>query len=241
MFTILIGGYYGAGNIGDEAILECMLGDLRETDKDLKFIITSWKPEWTRQQYNVDAVYWRDIPGLFSAVQRSDLVILGGGGLFQDYWGIDPSTYLRTNYWDITAYGSIPLLAKLYGIPAMIYAAGIGPLKTDLALEHTRMAFENVQVSTLRDQESLGLLRKSGFDMSGKINSPPQILADPVFSLVSSTDDDNFAAEYMNNLYLGYSVEFLGVSLRYWDFSGSNREWLEKIAEGLNQFLESTK
>ena len=89
MAIILIGGYYGAQNIGDVAILQCMLHDIRELNSDLKFIVTSWNPDETKKQYCVESFHWNDIPALFSAIQKSDLVILGGGGLFQDYWGID--------------------------------------------------------------------------------------------------------------------------------------------------------
>src|SRR6266545_7125196 len=116
MPIVLIGGYYGAGNIGDEAILAAMLGDLRSQRPDTSFIVTSWNPEKTRQELDVEAVYWKDISALLDAALRADLVILGGGGIFHDYWGINPETYLRRGFWDLTAFGSLPLLAKLLNI-----------------------------------------------------------------------------------------------------------------------------
>ncbi len=238
MSTILIGGYYGAGNLGDEAILECMLADMRAKEPDLQFIVTSWDVQRTSRQHHVESFHWSDIASLFDAVQRSDLVILGGGGLFQDYWGLDPRSYLRSSYWDITAYGSLPLLAKLNGVPAMIYAVGLGPLTSDTALQHTRMAFENCQLATVRDADSLALLEKSGFDLHAKKTPRVRVLADPVFSLQTTDKDDQEAKEYLERMHLAGKRDILGIVLRYWDFSVSQEDWTRRVALGLKIFLE---
>ncbi len=239
MYTFLIGGYFGAGNLGDEAILECMLKELRLLDKDLNFIVTSWKPEWIEKQHHVQSIHWKDVTGLFDAVQKSDLVILGGGGLFQDYWGLDPTTYLRANAWDITAYGSIPLLANLNNTPSMIYSVGIGPLKSDLARQHTKMIFENCQVVTLRDHDSLSLLEKCGYDLSDTQKTAPKVLADPVFSLTTSKKDEIFADEYLSANRLCEPKKRIGIVLRFWDFLSPQEDWIKNISEGVRMFLET--
>ncbi len=238
MHTYLIGGYYGAGNLGDEAILECMLADLRALEEDAYFFVTSWDPQQTRRRHQVTAVHWKDLPAILDGVKKSDLVILGGGGLFQDYWGIDPLTYLRSNSWDITAYGSIPLIAKLSGIPSMIYAVGIGPLSSELALEHTRIVFENSTIATVRDQESLRLLMQSGYGKGSKKHPAPEVLADPVFSLVPTPKDIREAENIYLGLLLNYHPNILGINLRYWDFSGPHNQWLQNISNGIRNFLD---
>jgi len=236
MINILIGGYYGAGNLGDEAILECMLKDFRALRSDLNFFVTSWNPSQTSKLYNVKAIHWKDLPGLLDAGQHSSLIILGGGGLFQDYWGIDIDTYLRTSYRDITSYGSLPLLANLLGIPCMIYAVGLGPFKSAEALQHTRFAFENCQASTLRDSDSLELLRKSGFFIDNSIPNP-RVLADPVFTLASNKDDDKFVEKLLLDNQIDIHKNLIAVVLRHWDPNGTGLGWLENIATGLNNFL----
>src|SRR5215212_8689124 len=140
MPTLLIGGYYGAGNVGDEAILSTILHDLRRHDPDLNFIVVSYNPEKTRSEFAVESISWYAINAVLDAALRSDLIILGGGGIFHDYWGIDPDKYLRMGYWDITAFGSLPLLAKLLSIPCVILAVGVGPFKSELGRAHTRLA-----------------------------------------------------------------------------------------------------
>ena len=98
MKEILIGGYYGGGNLGDEAILAAILQDLRNLDPSLNYSVVSWDPHLTRKEHEVGAVYWRDIEALVEASRKADLILVGGGGLFQDHWGLDPDTYLRVNH-----------------------------------------------------------------------------------------------------------------------------------------------
>jgi len=241
MPTILIGGYYGAGNIGDEAILAAMVDELRARHSDLTFIVTSWEPEKTAGDLLVEAVHWKDINGLLDAALRADLIILGGGGLFFDYWGLNPDTYLRKDSWDITAYGSLPLLAELLNLPCMIYAIGVGPLKTSLARQHTRLAFERSQVATLRDKESLELLAQTGFDFESRRGRIVEVLPDPVFSLSISSQDEESATVFLKGCGVDENAQLLGISLRYWDFGVALNEWLPCIANGLREFFNQNR
>lgn len=240
MSTILIGGYYGAGNIGDEAILAAMVGELRtqrSNRSNLSFVVTSWEPEKTSKELNVEAIYWKDINALLDAALRADLIILGGGGIFHDYWGIDPETYLRKGFWDITAFGSLPLLAKLLDIPCMICAVGVGPFQTDLARHHTRLAFERCQIATVRDSESLEFLKQTGFDVKDPDGPMVKVLPDLAFSLTTSSADDAQVADFLRRRHIESGTPLLGVSLRYWDLDGPLEEWLPYVANGVREFL----
>jgi polysaccharide pyruvyl transferase CsaB len=240
MPTILIGGYYGAGNIGDEAILASIVGELRAQHSNrsgLSFIVLSWEPEKTSKEFNVEAIHWKNINALLDAALRADLIIVGGGGIFHDYWGIDPDTYLRKGSWDITAFGSLPLLAKLLGIPCMIYAVGVGPFQTDLARHHTRLAFERCQVATIRDNESLEFLKQTGFNVNDPDGPVVNVLPDPVFSLTTSSADEAQVADFLRQRSLESGTPLLGVSLHYWDINGPPEEWLPFVAHGVRKFL----
>ncbi len=237
MPTILIGGYYGAGNVGDEAILEAMVGELRAQRPDLDFLVTSWDPDKTSRDLKVSAFFWKDINALIDAALKADLIILGGGGLFHDYWGIDPDTYLRKAFWDITAFGSLPLLARLLDVPCMIYAVGVGPLQSDLAREHTRLAFERCQAATLRDHESLEILRQTGFNVE-EPGRTIEVLADAVFSFSTQAEEEHWADAFLQDRRIDRDTPLLGVSLLYWDRGGKPEEWLPRVAEGVRLFLE---
>lgn len=233
---VLIGGYYGAGNAGDEAILEAIVTGLRTKKPDLDFMVTSWNPEKTSAELHVEAFHWKDINALLNAAKNADLIILGGGGIFHDLWGFDPELYLRKGSWDISAFGSLPLLAELLEIPCMICGVGVGPLNSQTAQEHTRLAFERCQVATLRDEESLKVLAQTGLD----INAPSReihILPDLVFSLQENEADRQRADEILHSLNLPKGTEILGLSLLYWDIGIEPAEWMARVAEGIRAFL----
>ena len=241
MPVILIGGYYGGGNLGDDAILEAMLGELRAQQPGLSFIVTSWRPDLTANLFGVKAIHWQDVNALLDAGMQANMIILGGGGLFHDYWGFDPESYLRINYWDLSAFGSLPLLAKLLDIPCMIYAVGVGPLKSDLAIEHTRIAFQRSQVATVRDVESLSLLEKIHVNQEFASSPLLKVFPDPVFTLQTHPGDELQVAAFLSQRHIFPDVPLLCISLRYWDLSGPPWIWLPYIAEGINIFLEKNR
>ena len=67
MSTILICGYYGDGNTGDEAILSAMLADLRKQRRNLEFIVVSIRPNETAIQHHVRAIPWTDVPAILDS------------------------------------------------------------------------------------------------------------------------------------------------------------------------------
>ena len=240
MSTILIGGYYGAGNVGDEAILASIVKELRlqrPNSLDLSFIVLSWDPEKTSKELDVKSIHWKDMDALVDSAQRADLIIVGGGGIFHDYWGIDPDTYLRRSSWDITAFGSLPILAKLLDIPCMIYAVGVGPFQSDIAKHHTRLAFERCQVATVRDNESLEYLIQTGLNINDPNGPIIKVLPDPTFTLRTSSEDISKVIDYLRQHNIPDEVPLLGVVLHYWDFGCPLDEWLPIISEGLKTFL----
>ncbi len=239
MPTIVIGGYYGAGNVGDEAILYAILHDLRSYDPSLNFIVLSHDPKKTCAEHGVVSIFWEDINALLEAALRCDLIILGGGGIFHDYWGIDPDKYLRRGFWDITAFGSLPLLAKLLNIPCAIMAVGVGPFKSDWGCEHTRLAFERSQIATIRDTESMDYLRKTGIQLEGQDSPIVSVFPDIVFGLESRSSDKYDVEELLEDKYsIGKDTPLLGISLRYWESETPLKERLTSIAQGVIQFLK---
>ena len=237
MARILIGGYYGGGNLGDEAILAATLGYLSDLAPGLKFTVASWDPDRTSQEHEVEACYWRDIPGLVTAAQQADLILVGGGGLFQDHWGLDPGTTLRVDHGGITTYGSLPLLAEMTGRPCTLYGVGIGPLQGEAARKATRQAAERCQRVTVRDRSSARLLRDIGYtpsDPRGEI----QITADPAFGLRLSPSAAQEVDRLLERLGISPGEPLLGVNLRYWDQPHAVEDWLQAVHRGLEIFQE---
>jgi polysaccharide pyruvyl transferase CsaB len=229
---ILIGGYYGHGNAGDEAILAGMLDALRALRPDLEFTVASGDPERTMAEHGVRAVAAGDLPALIAAVAESDLVILGGGGLFQDYWPVPAETLLTARQGGLPAYLAYPVLAALLGRPAVIYAVGVGPLATEEGRRLTRIAFELCRRATVRDPGSLALLAEIAPDL------PVELAADPAFRLQPTADPE--IGRLLASLGVGTEERLTGVSLRHWDFGVSPEVWEAEAARALGLHLAET-
>ena len=114
---ILLAGYYGFGNAGDEAILASILAHLRELRPDAAVTVVSGDPRETARAYGVEAVFWRDPLALEDAARQADLIVIGGGGLFHDYWGFPADAILTDAHWGLSYYAAPAALALLHEKP----------------------------------------------------------------------------------------------------------------------------
>ena len=81
---ILISGYYGFNNAGDEAILKSIIIALRDVNPTIDIVVLSNDVEHTKKTYNVDAINRWNIFKIYSELRKSDGLISGGGSLLQD-------------------------------------------------------------------------------------------------------------------------------------------------------------
>ena len=93
-FRIGISGSYGGLNLGDEAILQSIITQLRR-DLPVEITVFSRDPEDTKRRHGVEravAVRRLSRTEVQQEIERLDLFILGGGGILYD---ADARTYLR--------------------------------------------------------------------------------------------------------------------------------------------------
>lgn len=226
---ILIAGYYGFDNVGDEAILSVILADLKQRRKSLEIIVVSGNPEKTTCQHQVRSILWTDIPAIMDACRESDLIILGGGGLFHDYWGTSDEHILTQNHSGISFYSCFPLLAALYEKNIALYAIGVGPLFTDAGKKLTRQSFVNSDLIMVRDPESLGILRDLGIPVERF-----SVTEDPAFLLPS---DHEKAHRILSKVRNG-NEHLVAVSLRNWGTEVSSENWMKELADALDKFSD---
>ena len=232
---VLLAGYYGFSNTGDEAILSAMLSDLRAEQPELEFIVVSGNPEQTAAQHQVSSVLYIDWDAIIESARQSDLIILGGGGLFHDYWGFDAHTLLTRDHWSISFYSAFPLLATLLDKPLMLFAIGVGPLLSEAGQKYTAFAFEQAWLSTVRDTESKEILLSPRLD-----GTKIKVTADPAYLITPSPKEqviDLLAAE-------GYSSSgelLIGVSLRKWEIGVQQENWAREVADALDLLIERYK
>lgn len=234
MKSVLIGGYYGGNNIGDEAILRASLDAFQSARPELSFTVVSHSPENTEKYHKVRAVSWRDITSLAEAVRQSDLVLIGGGGLFMDYWGLDEESYFRILHGGISTYGTLAFLADAFGVPYILHGVGVGPLDGGLAREHTRQIFSQAKLATVRDPDSLALLEEIGLS---PLPTHIHLTADAAFTLQSGPQDEAQADRLRDSLGILPDKPLLAISIRYWDLPVPPSDWLPALAQAVRDFL----
>ena len=196
---IVISGYYGSKNGGDEAMLAAMLEVLREEIPNLSATVISIDPEYTKRRHNVDAVPRPDILTIIKKIRASDLLISGGGSLLQNV------TSGRSLYY----YLAIIFFALIFGRRVMLYAQGIGPIRGALAHKVMNLIVNRVDLITVRDRGSLEELARL------KINRPKIFCtADPVLAIkpVPLT----LGEEILTRHGVTCAGKFIGVAIRHW-------------------------
>jgi polysaccharide pyruvyl transferase CsaB len=229
MKKIVIAGYYGYRNAGDEAILSGVLAELRALDLDLQFTVISGDPDHTARLHEVHAIGWKDFKSMIEEAKEASLVIVGGGGLIQDYWGVDKTSFLTRRQGGLSEFGSPILLAKLFDVPSMFYAIGVGPLKTDDGRDCARTLFELADATTVRDEKSRKLIEELGVDAM----ELPIVLDPAIFTPKVDLPDDFF--EKIKD----FPRPQIAVSLRYWGIGVEPAGWQPKISQTLDQVLET--
>lgn len=165
---IVISGYYGFGNAGDEAMLTAILESLYNEDPALEIVVISGNPQRTSYIHGVKAIPRLHLPLIWNALRRCDLLISGGGSLLQDV------TSKRSLYY----YLGIMKMAHWLGKKVFLYAQGIGPLTRSHARMTVAKVLNQCDYITVRDQKSAIILRELGIT-----KTPIAVTADAVLSM----------------------------------------------------------
>ncbi|MBQ8942229.1 MAG: polysaccharide pyruvyl transferase CsaB [Firmicutes bacterium] len=222
---LLIAGYHGFGNCGDEAILQAMVKNIRALPVDLEITALSKKPDFTKTEYNVNSVQRFDLFGVLGAILKSDVVLSGGGTLLQD----------GTSTRSLLYYLSIIKTAKLFGKRVMVYANGIGPVNGARNRKLVKKVLTGVDVITLREKLSEADLRSIGVT-----RDDVTVTADPAFTLESADDvraSEIFADE---NIPLE-SRKMVGVSVRAWNKAKYGDDFVVKLAKTCDTLAKQGK
>jgi polysaccharide pyruvyl transferase CsaB len=167
VFRVGISGSYGGLNLGDEAILQSIITELRRM-LPAEITVFSRDPQDTQARHRIDrAVPVRALSRdeVLPEVERLDLLILGGGGILYD---AEASIYLR----EVT-------LAQERGIPVMVYAVSAGPLQDPSAQKVVRICLTRAEAVTVRERRARQLLEEIGVHRDIQVTADPAILLEP--------------------------------------------------------------
>lgn len=212
--SVLMSGYYGFDNSGDDAILKAIVKDLKEFNKDLDITVLSNNPAKTESMYPVKAVNRFRFKEVICAIKKSSLLISGGGSLLQDI----------TSTRSLLYYLAVMTIAKLYGKRVMVYANGIGPINKNINRVLTKWVLNRADLITLRDEDSREYLEK----MKVK-NREIYVTADPVFTLDPSSEKVVDKILINENIPKGYNL--IGISVRPWKNANNLEEIISKTID----------
>lgn len=199
MAEILVSGYYGFTNAGDEAILAGMIRAIRDLAPETTFTVISGKAAYTRKLHGVQAVSRGDFKNIWRAMGRADLFISGGGTLLQDV----------TSSKSLPYYLGLMTMAKLRFKPVMLYAQGAGPVKRPLGRTLIPVVVNGVDQITVRDPEAAETFRRLG------VRRPPlAVTADPALALGPA--DPEVGAGLLTEAGVDLTRPVIGVSVRPW-------------------------
>lgn len=219
MYDILISGYYGFKNSGDDAILMAILDNLRTYKKDIKILVLSKNPEETKRIYGVDTADRFNFSEVIKAIKSSKLFLTGGGNLIQDESSTRSLMYYLSTIW----------MAKKLGLKVMLYSNGIGAIDKKVNRLITSRIVNKVDVITLREEKSLKEIE------SLKITKPQIfVTADPAFTLMPCEDEE--ASSILAAEGIIKNKPLVGISIRKWkNFQGYQKQ----IAEASDYMYEN--
>lgn len=200
--SIVLSGYYGFDNVGDEAVLAGLIKAFRELPggsmDELRITALSADPASSVQEQGsgIFAADRRQAGAVLRAIAGCDLFASGGGSLLQDV----------TSAHSIFYYLGVVKAAQLIGKKTIMIAQGIGPLHLARSRKLTASVARRCNAITVRDAASAELLREIG----GTI-VPPIVTADPALLLGQPSPD--------------HARNGIAVSLRDWPAAGPELAW----------------
>jgi polysaccharide pyruvyl transferase CsaB len=168
-YKIGISGSYGGLNLGDEAILQSILAQFRHAlNNNVEITVFSRNAQDTRIRQNAERVV--EVRNLTRVeitpeIQRLDLFVLGGGGIFFDK---EIDLFLRELE-----------IAYQSNVPSMVYAVGAGPLSNENSRKKVKEVLNNVDVITVREREAKKILEDVGVQNEITITADPAFLLTP--------------------------------------------------------------
>ena len=203
-YDMIISGYYGFDNIGDDAMLKGIVEGIRGVKPEARLAILSKAPIKTALTYRVNAFNRLDFVNTAFLMKNTLLFIHGGGNIIQD------STSTRSLFF----YLALTLMAKLTDVKVMFFGNGFGPLNKPFNRRISGKVINGADVITVREKLSLGELK------SLEVTRPAiRLTADPALLVCEPAPDqvvDNlFANEGIpaGMRYVGFSIrEYLGAS-----------------------------
>lgn len=220
MTTVLICGYYGFDNAGDDAVLYGIITSLHSIDPSIRIRIFSNQPAKTSALFALPAINRWSFAAIYSEIRKADLVILGGGTLLQD----------RTSLRSPLYYLGITKLAKLFRKPVFYYGQGFGPIVHTFSKWMIRWIVNRVDAITVRDDASGEEMRAYGVT-----KAPIHVTADPALTIDPQEANREHAHELLHSYGVDTAQKIAFVAIRDWK---DEQRFKEELAQACDYLVE---
>lgn len=166
---ILISGYYGFDNMGDDSLLSSIVDGIRSVDPEIGITVLSNNPAKTAEMCGVKAINRLDMPRISAEMRHAKLLISGGGSLLQD------GTSRKSLYYYVT----IMRMAKKRGLSLTLLANGLGPLVRESGKRLAASIMREADRISFREAHSMRLAEEIGIAADNVRG--PFLSADPAF------------------------------------------------------------
>lgn len=230
--NILLAGYFGFDNAGDEALFESEVASFRKHYPDCRLSALVQEPT-NAERVGVKPVPRKDLKAVWAALRQSQVFVLGGGGLFQDVTGPGSVIY----------YGGLLAMARMAGCPSVLFCQGYGPVLSPIHRFVTRQFLRLPRLLTVRDEESKNELIELGLPSSRvHLAADPALLLEPLEAnemrgiLVEEDLMKELGRCELPNGQLSPAGPLIAVTVRPWP--GLD---LEELARALRRFREENQ
>jgi polysaccharide pyruvyl transferase CsaB len=214
-YDFVLSGYYGYGNIGDDALLFSVIHNILKKKSDLKICLLTKNPKkWQNRLAgyfcNITAKPRYNFRGVKKAVKKSKAVVFGGGTLLQD------STSSRS----FGYYSWILKTAQKFGKKTILYANGIGPVYLKKNQKKAKEVLKNITLATIRDPDSYNYLTGE----LGAVTDNACLTSDEVLTIGQNGCFDAYKKDFGKHIAKKDNGKsgYIAISVRKWKYVKSD-------------------
>ena len=207
---VVVSGYYGFGNLGDESLLDTIAVSAAAEISGIKIAALTRHPKTDSRRTGLKCVSRFNLPMVFRELSRTKVLISGGGSLLQD----------RTSKRSLRYYAGVMRAAEMLGKKVYVYANGIGPILHESNKRRAAKAVTAADVVSVRDDGSKEELVSLGVP-ADKI----EVSADPAFLMsdkISAKAERNAKRKLGELCENSEMAEFFAISVRLMDVSSTD-------------------
>ncbi len=172
---VILSGYYGFGNMGDESLLSVISSSVAKACPGVRITALTKHPKKDSERTGLRCVNRMNLLAVWREMGRGKLFLSGGGSLLQD----------ATSGKSLQYYAALLKLAKKRGMKTFVYANGIGPIRREENRAFAGQVVAGCDAVSVRDPDSLEELVSMGVARENI-----RLSADPAFLLNVPAPDE---------------------------------------------------